>query len=115
MGTSTSTNGPKGINPLLPPWVEKSEDLLLTHSNGKTENIDNNVVQNLLGKPFNISVNKNRFLTLRNKFSKYLHSEDKKDLLASLTNYSQASGGGKVIAKRLADRKSTRLNSSHRH
>lgn len=102
MGTSTSTKGPKGTNPLLPPWAEESEDLELRGSTGQTEVINNDDVQKVLTKPSSISIDKNRFLAVRRNFTKYLQSGERKALNASLANYSRSSGGGKGVAKKLA-------------
>lgn len=103
MGTSTSSKGPKGTNPLIPPWAEESEDLVLTGSNGQAETINNNDIQNILNQPSSIPIDKNRFLAVRRAFTKYLQSGERNALNASLANYSRSSGGGAGVAKRLAN------------
>lgn len=101
MGTSTSTNGPKGTNPLVPPWAEESEDIILTAPDGQEEIINNEEIQSLLPKPNSIPIDKNRFLAVRSSFTNFLKTGEKKSLNASLANYSRSSGGGGGVAKRL--------------
>lgn len=103
MGTSTSTNGPKGTNPLIPPWAEESEDIILTTPNGQEEVINNGDIQGLSPKPNSILIDKNRFLAVRSNFTNFLKTGEKKSLNAALANYSRSSGGGGGVTKRLTN------------
>lgn len=123
MGTSASSKGPKDKNPLVPPWAESSEGLIIEpaidtdgdvdpvdgvsdqgNDGDNSQEVDNGKVQQEIGLQNNAQPIINRYRSARQAFGKYAGTGGtKSDLKRSLKHYSKkSSGGGKGTSRRLA-------------
>lgn len=105
MGTSMSSKGPNGKNPLVPAWAEEGDTV--TISDGDTSSndmgISNSEVQDEIPKPEGASPSSSRFTEARKAFGEYAKSGNRDDLKRSLGQYARKSTGkGGGAAKRLA-------------
>lgn len=104
MGTSMSSKGPKGKNPLVPPWAEQGDSLQI--DGGQVESggleIDNQDVQDLIPDVQQIQPSSTRLQGARRAFGDYAKSGARNDLSRSLKKYSRAVGGSSGAARRLA-------------
>ena len=101
MGTSMSSKGPKGTNALVPPWAEQGNGLEI--SGQESLEIDNQIVQDLIGGRIEILPSSSRFISARRAFGKYAkNTGTSDDLKRALRNYSHAIGGSTGANKRLA-------------
>ncbi|WP_133011380.1 hypothetical protein [Marinomonas flavescens] len=105
MGTSMSSSGPTGKNPLVPPWAEEGGEIVISDpaSDGGDVEVSNGDVQYDIPKPENTDSSSTRFQSARRAFGDYAKSGSRDDLKRSLGHYSRNSTGkGSGAAKRLA-------------
>lgn len=105
MGTSMSSKGPNGHNPLVPPWAEEGDSLAISGggNGGADVTVSNSEVQDEIAEPNNAQPSSSRFQTARRAFGDYAKSGSKADLKRSLGHYARNSTGkGSGAAKRLA-------------
>lgn len=113
MGTSSSSTGPNNQSPLIPSWAEQSPPVTIEPAqdtggpdgeNQGDKEIDNEKVQQEIGKPSGPANPANRFAGARREFGNYAKAGgSSSDLRRSLKSYSKkGSGGGKNTSRRLA-------------
>lgn len=103
MGTSASTKGPKGTNPLVAPWAEDGNKITISTGSGSID-IDNENSAELNEPTANVQISPNRFSDSRQAFGRYAKSGSVGDLKKALKAYRKsATGGGGGAAKRLAN------------
>jgi hypothetical protein len=108
MGTSASTLGPKGSNPLIPPWAEQGDSLVIGSDNdgdGSTDaiEVDNQKVQVEIGEASSDPGNRGSTIGTSKAFGDYAKSGSRDDLKSALKSYGgKSSGGGRKTAGRLA-------------
>lgn len=106
MGTSISSKGPSGKNPLIPPWAEESDTTIVIHDAeipGNDLVISNSEIQKDIPKTLIPEPTSNRFQAARRAFGDYAKSGDRSDLRRSLGHYARNSTGkGAGAARRLA-------------
>lgn len=113
MGTSASSTGPNNQSPLIPSWAEQSPPVTIdpaqdtAGSDGENQGdkeIDNEKVQQEIGKPSGTANPANRFAGARREFGNYAKTGgSSSDLRRALKSYSKkGSGGGKTTSRRLA-------------
>jgi len=106
MGTSASSKGPNGSNPLVPPWAEDGDTVVIGGGGDDQETnmeVSNSDVQEDIPELKNESPFSTRFLSARRAFGDYAKSGNRDDLKNSLGHYARNSTGkGVGAAKRLA-------------
>lgn len=103
MGTSASTKGPKGTNPLVAPWAEEGNNVTISGVGGVID-IDNQSSAELSAPTARVQIHQNRFSESRLAFGRYAKSGALGDLRKALKAYRKgATGGGGGAAKRLAN------------
>lgn len=105
MGTSASSKGPSGKNPLVPAWAEEGDTVTIQDVGSEENDIDisNSEVQDGIPKPEGMSPSSSRFTDARKAFGEYARSGNKDDLKRTLGQYARKSTGkGAGAAKRLA-------------
>jgi hypothetical protein len=109
MGTSASTLGLKGSNPLIPPWAEQSDSLIIStdepgsDSTEQSIEIDNDQVQKIIGTPTTANDARGSNQGPSRAFGDYAKSGSRDDLKSALKSYgSKSSGGGVSTSRRLA-------------
>lgn len=104
MGTSMSSKGPSGNNPLVPPWAEDGEEVVISGGGdqGSDVEVSNSEVQGEIPAAKN-DQSSTRFQSARRAFGDYAKSGSRNDLKKSLGHYARNSTGkGAGAAKRLA-------------
>lgn len=101
MGTSMSSKGPNGNNPLVPPWAEEGDSVVISGGGDQGADLEaNNAEVPTVPKGMPSST---RFKSARQAFGEYAKSGSRSDLKKSLGHYSRNSTGkGGGAAKRLA-------------
>ncbi|MCD9481734.1 hypothetical protein [Photobacterium phosphoreum] len=103
MGTSMSSKGPNGTNPLVPPWAQDGDSVVISDENGNESEMSNDEVQDKVEGPIPTEVNPTRFTAARRAFGEYAKSGRTQDLKKSLQKYSSNSTGkGRGFSKRMA-------------
>ncbi|AXB06507.1 MULTISPECIES: hypothetical protein [Aeromonas] len=109
MGTSASSTGPNNQSPLIPSWAEQSPSVTVepaqgTEANRESNEVSNEKVQHVIGKPAGTAESTNRFAGARREFGNYAKTGgSSSDLRRALKSYSKkGSGGGKTTSRRLA-------------
>ena len=105
MGTSMSSKGPNGNNPLVPPWAEDGDTVLISGEGDQSADseVSNSEVQNEIPTPKNQQPSPLRFKSARRAFGEYAKSGSRSDLKKSLGHYARNSTGkGAGASKRLA-------------
>lgn len=104
MGTSMSSNGPSGANPLVPPWAEDGDSIVISDAGSDTDTeVSNSEVQSETPAPHSAETSGTRFQAARRSFGDYAKSGSRDDLKKSLGKYARNSTGkGAGAAKRLA-------------
>lgn len=109
MGTSASSTGPNNQSPLIPSWAEQSPSVTVepaqgTEANRESNEVSNEKVQHVIGKPAGTAESTNRFAGARREFGNYAKTGgSSSDLRRALRSYSKkGSGGGKTTSRRLA-------------
>jgi hypothetical protein len=105
MGTSASSKGQSGSNPLVPPWAEDGETVTIAGGGDQGDDLDisNSEVQSDIPPPQKVQLNPTRFQSARRSFGEYARTGSRDELKKSLRKYSKTStGGGAGAAKRLA-------------
>ncbi|HHQ4491937.1 TPA: hypothetical protein ACSP71_004210 [Aeromonas hydrophila] len=109
MGTSASSTGPNNQSPLIPSWAEQSPSVTVepaqgTEANRDSNEVSNEKVQHVIGKPAGTAESTNRFAGARREFGNYAKTGgSSSDLRRALKSYSKkGSGGGKTTSRRLA-------------
>lgn len=106
MGTSASSTGPNNQSPLIPSWAEQSPSVTVepaqgTEANRESNEVSNEKVQHVIGKPAGTAESTNRFAGARREFGNYAKTGgSSSDLRRALKRYSKkGSGGGKLQAE----------------
>lgn len=103
MGTSMSSLGTNGTDPLVPPWAEQGDTIVISGPDGQETEIDNAIVQQEIPAPQAVELVSTRFAAARRAFGEYARSGSRDDLKKSLGHYARKSSGkGNGVAKRLA-------------
>ena len=103
MGTSMSSKGPKGGNPLVPPWAQDGDSIVISDEQGNESEISNEVIQDQISDPEPVDLDPSRFTAARRAFGEFASSGSREDLKRSLKKYSSNSTGkGKGFSKRMA-------------
>lgn len=110
-----STQGPGGKNPLIPPWAEEGDKVIITGGPAGTEDqeagsddtenheIDNQQVQSEIPGPPPVHNGRGRLSGARRAFGDYAKSGSTSDLRKALKSYSRKSAGkGQGSSKRQA-------------
>jgi len=105
MGTSMSSKGPSGRNPLVPPWAEDGDTVTVSGGGDQGGDIEvsNPEIQQNIPAPQISTPSPTRFKSARTAFGDYAKSGSRSDLKNSLGHYARNSTGrGSGAAKRLA-------------
>ena len=101
MGTSMSSKGPNGSNPLVPPWAEDGDTVIV--SGGGDQDTDLEASNSEVPPVPKTTPSSTRFKSARQAFGEYAKSGSRNDLKKSLGHYARNSTGkGGGAAKRLA-------------
>ena len=100
-----SSKGPNGNNPLVPPWAEDGDTVVISDGGdqGADMEVSNSEVQSEIPVPKNEQPSPSRFQSARRAFGEYAKSGSRDDLKKSLGHYARNSTGkGAGASKRLA-------------
>ena len=100
-----SSKGPNGKNPLVPPWAEEGDSIVITGSGdgGSDVEVSNSEIQGEIPEPQHAQPSSSRFQNARRAFGDYAKTGSQDDLQRSLGHYARYSTGkGGGAAKRLA-------------
>lgn len=100
-----SNKGPNSSNPLVPPWAEDGDSVVVDDGGDQKDDIEvsNSDVQDNIAEPRNETPSSSRFQSARRAFGEYAKSGSRDDLKRSLGHYARNSTGrGAGAARRLA-------------